>query len=566
VSAHLPDGDGSGAGADARAGTAQRGKSAPMLQALERSMLKRASESADMAEVLTEVVAKRIDQPKREAAYYRINNDAGPRCATVLDGRIDFQRRELRWRKWTGMQACWDAMCKVGDFKTGTVETQLRLMALDLAQTPIRRLYSIGGYSPRHPGYLPRQSRRLAIRRKQFIAATAKRIIAGDIDARRLRAVRIEQYMREHFDEVAHEMYDGDGAPVPTWATRGTARGERVCSRLGFLARQEYPRTRRGREDGDGDVVEDASMATDEVAAARSPTDTVAAAAEPDARGTGESKRDDASRIAASHARLRSLLATYEAQRQRRLRYQPDPHLRRSYRRQLHRKGCCPCQRDGKHAHDHGKCAAAPGAAGAPTAGAPAAAPADSCAGAAGSGAGAGDAAEDRAAERRDGGRGAEDVEESRVNDERPVFRILFMGDGHFSASRRGHASGTHRNFVKWLARSDGVLVVMVDEYRTSKCCFICGHEVRMHGDRLVHCAECAKSRDPVRRAAAIRDRDINGAANMLLLGLRALLFDDEEESGETEGDEAARLKASMERLRPWPWRRSTPATSLSRD
>lgn len=129
------------------------------------------------------------------------------------------------------------------------------------------------------------------------------------------------------------------------------------------------------------------------------------------------------------------------------------------------------------------------------------------------------------------------------------MLHILFMGDANFGHTRRGYASNSHRAFAKHLARKGSrTLVVWINEFRSSKLCCWCGSKVEMDGKRVVTCKSCLGSRSPVRRLAARRDRDLNGAVNLLVFGLRALLAPGE----------------GLEDTLPKPWRRSTPATELA--
>ncbi len=131
----------------------------------------------------------------------------------------------------------------------------------------------------------------------------------------------------------------------------------------------------------------------------------------------------------------------------------------------------------------------------------------------------------------------------------RPVLTVIAMGNGVFSACSRGYAPSSHRPYVKELASRPGVVVAMVDEFRTSKCCFRCGSEMVKgkagedgRGSRVVKCAQCIQnmtaSGSPL--VTATRNRDLNGAANMALLACRAFTFGTGEET------------------RPGPWKRGT--------
>lgn len=52
---------------------------------------------------------------------------------------------------------------------------------------------------------------------------------------------------------------------------------------------------------------------------------------------------------------------------------------------------------------------------------------------------------------------------------------VVAVGDGLFPSGMRGYAPSSHMPFVRQLARRPGVVVVFVDEYFTSKKCFVCG-------------------------------------------------------------------------------------------
>ncbi len=144
----------------------------------------------------------------------------------------------------------------------------------------------------------------------------------------------------------------------------------------------------------------------------------------------------------------------------------------------------------------------------------------------------------------------------------RPTLTVIAMGNGVFSPCSRGYAPSSHRPYVKELASRPGVVVAMVDEFRTSKCCFRCGSQMakgkrremgdgNARGSRVVKCTRCIKNKaasdSSVPVSIATRNRDLNGAANMALLACRALTF------------------GCGEKTRPRPWRRGANRTGIGR-
>lgn len=66
-----------------------------------------------------------------------------------------------------------------------------------------------------------------------------------------------------------------------------------------------------------------------------------------------------------------------------------------------------------------------------------------------------------------------------------PQLTVVVVGDGLFAGGMRGYAPSSHMPFVNELARRPGVVVVFLDEFYTSKKCFVCGSMVK-----FVHAAE----------------------------------------------------------------------------
>lgn len=134
---------------------------------------------------------------------------------------------------------------------------------------------------------------------------------------------------------------------------------------------------------------------------------------------------------------------------------------------------------------------------------------------------------------------------------------ILCLGDAIFSSTMRGHAPSGHVSVMAALSRMPGVIVMLVDEYRTSKLCFRCAGEMKRvgpAGSREFRCTTCtstspgpgSESSSSAVQAPAVAmptiNRDLNGAANILLMGARELIWGS----------------------RPAPWQRSSGPVSPS--
>ena len=120
---------------------------------------------------------------------------------------------------------------------------------------------------------------------------------------------------------------------------------------------------------------------------------------------------------------------------------------------------------------------------------------------------------------------------------------VLCLGDAIFRPCMKGHAPAGLVPMVAALSRIPGVLVVLVDEFRSSKLCFRCAGEMKrvgLVGSRKYWCPQCglaptsrhsqtepsdsSTAATPLPPAATI-NRDRNGAANILLLGAREILW-----------------------------------------
>ena len=142
-----------------------------------------------------------------------------------------------------------------------------------------------------------------------------------------------------------------------------------------------------------------------------------------------------------------------------------------------------------------------------------------------------------------------------RLQEARPLpaasskLTIVCLGDAIFSTTMRGHASVGLVSTVAALSRMRGVMVVLVDEYRTSKLCFQCGAEMEQAfpndplQSRKFRCSSCksnralhASARSEGSATVPTINRDRNAAANILLLGAREIIWN----------------------KRPTPWQRSS--------
>lgn len=130
------------------------------------------------------------------------------------------------------------------------------------------------------------------------------------------------------------------------------------------------------------------------------------------------------------------------------------------------------------------------------------------------------------------------------------------MGSAIFGQSTRGHAAAGHIGIARQIARQRGH-AAYTDEFRSSKCCCVCAKVLHYDATtRLVSCPDCLGSGVAWRVLFAVRDRDLNGAINILLRAVRVLA---------TVGDMGAvyETEDQLEALVPKPWRRSTPAEEL---
>lgn len=137
--------------------------------------------------------------------------------------------------------------------------------------------------------------------------------------------------------------------------------------------------------------------------------------------------------------------------------------------------------------------------------------------------------------------------------DEDSRLTVLCLGDAIFRPCMKGHAPAGLVPMVAALSRIPGVLVVLVDEFRSSKLCFRCASEMKRVGSvrsRKYWCPRCGSTPtsrcsqtepSPSSTAAPLPspvtiNRDRNGAANILLLGAREIIWE----------------------ARPLPWQRKT--------
>lgn len=97
--------------------------------------------------------------------------------------------------------------------------------------------------------------------------------------------------------------------------------------------------------------------------------------------------------------------------------------------------------------------------------------------------------------------------------------RVVFFGDGQFGHGSRGPCPR------KALIRALGVLcpVVLVDEFRTSKCCCGCGTPLKqVDGSRVFRCE--SQTDENLSCSVGLIDRDVNGSVNIGVCGVSQLL------------------------------------------
>lgn len=123
---------------------------------------------------------------------------------------------------------------------------------------------------------------------------------------------------------------------------------------------------------------------------------------------------------------------------------------------------------------------------------------------------------------RQQGGNGSRLSKEDRkqlLQKIRAKRRVVFFGDGQFAHGSRGPCPR------KALIRALGVIcpVVLVDEFRTSKCCYGCGTPLtQVRGSRVFRC----ENQTDESRACSVGhiDRDVNGSVNIGVAGVCKLL------------------------------------------
>ena len=97
--------------------------------------------------------------------------------------------------------------------------------------------------------------------------------------------------------------------------------------------------------------------------------------------------------------------------------------------------------------------------------------------------------------------------------------RVVFFGDGQFAHGSRGPCPR------KALIRALGVIcpVVLIDEFRTSKCCYGCGTPLtQVGGSRVFRCGN--QTDESLRCSVGYIDRDVNGSVNIGVAGVCELL------------------------------------------
>lgn len=101
---------------------------------------------------------------------------------------------------------------------------------------------------------------------------------------------------------------------------------------------------------------------------------------------------------------------------------------------------------------------------------------------------------------------------------------IVFVGDCSRKPGVKGQPSATHMRIVAELARRPGVLVLFVDEFRSSKLCFLCSGEMRdvERGSRDRHCtnADCPYHTKTI-------NRDVSACLNLLRNSIHRLLWNE---------------------------------------
>ena len=100
------------------------------------------------------------------------------------------------------------------------------------------------------------------------------------------------------------------------------------------------------------------------------------------------------------------------------------------------------------------------------------------------------------------------------------------MGDAVFGGGMPGRTRTTHMHYAQEFAARRGVLLVFVDEYRTSHWCVTCS--VQQVGERKRGELTCGRVCAKLAGIAEVRcNRDANVTANMVLVLLRAATVND---------------------------------------
>lgn len=102
---------------------------------------------------------------------------------------------------------------------------------------------------------------------------------------------------------------------------------------------------------------------------------------------------------------------------------------------------------------------------------------------------------------------------------------IVFMGNGTFAPGGHGYAPVPKKKFIRALAQH--AVVILVDEYNTSKCCPLCFQELSDYSD-----SECDETEHRLRVCPTIiedspclvADRDAIGSMNIMQKGVHTLI------------------------------------------
>ena len=104
-----------------------------------------------------------------------------------------------------------------------------------------------------------------------------------------------------------------------------------------------------------------------------------------------------------------------------------------------------------------------------------------------------------------------------KLGGKRTTTRIIFFGNAQFGHGGAGPCP--RKKLLREL--SSRALVLLIDEYNTSKCCCSCGEKLKQtYGSRVFR---CQSQTDGVKCRISGIDRDVNASVNMAICGIQAM-------------------------------------------